>query len=192
MRQQVVDGLAAHDHAGGAVAHGDDRRARHVVVVAREREAVGAGRGHGQQVAGRDVAGQVVGVARRCRRTRSACRPRARARASALDARGDAGRVVGAVERRAGVVAHAAVDAHVQALRAAVDLAPAWSCRPRRASTPAWPTIARPGSNARFGIGMPRAAHSRGDGLDDARRRALRSASGRRRRCRRCRSRRRG
>jgi hypothetical protein len=32
--------------------HGDDGRAGHVVVVARQREAVGAGRGDGEQVAG--------------------------------------------------------------------------------------------------------------------------------------------
>ena len=44
------------------VAHGDDGGPPEVVVVARERPAVGAGGGHGEQVAGRDVAGQVVGV----------------------------------------------------------------------------------------------------------------------------------
>ena len=56
--EEVGFGLAAHDDAGDAVAHRDDRRARHVVVVAGERPAVGAGRGHREQVAGRDVAGR--------------------------------------------------------------------------------------------------------------------------------------
>ena len=60
--EQVVDRLAAHDDAGLSPAHRHDRRAGDVVVVAREREAVGAGRGHGEQVAGCDVAGQVLGV----------------------------------------------------------------------------------------------------------------------------------
>ena len=60
--QQVFLGLAAHDDARLAVAHGDDRGTAEVVVVARERPAVGAGRGHGDQVAGRDVPRQVVGV----------------------------------------------------------------------------------------------------------------------------------
>ena len=56
--EQVGLGLAAHDDAGDAVAHGDDGRPRHVVVVARERPAVRAGGRHGEQVAGRDVGGR--------------------------------------------------------------------------------------------------------------------------------------
>ena len=59
-----------------AGAHRDDRRARHVVVVAGHRPAVRAGRGDGEQVArarGRRAARR---PGRRCRRSRSACRPR--------------------------------------------------------------------------------------------------------------------
>src|SRR2546425_912335 len=49
--QQVLVGLAAHDDAGVAVLGEDDRRARHAVVVAGHRVAVGAGGGRDHYVA---------------------------------------------------------------------------------------------------------------------------------------------
>ena len=51
MGQHVVQGLPVHQHARAAVAGEHHRRARQAVVVAGHRVAVGAGGGHGQQVA---------------------------------------------------------------------------------------------------------------------------------------------
>ena len=71
--EQVVLGLAAQQHPHDAVPDRDHRRAGHVVVLARHAAAVGPRAGHGEQVAGRDVAGQELVLARRCPRSRSAC-----------------------------------------------------------------------------------------------------------------------
>ena len=119
--EEVVDRLAAHDDARLSPAHGDDRRSGDVVVVAREREAVGAGRGDGEQVAGRDVARQVLGVDDDVARL-AVLADHAREHGCRVAlARGDACRELRAVERRARVVAHAAVDAHVEAGRVVVQ-----------------------------------------------------------------------
>ena len=116
-----------------AAAHRDDGRARDIVVVARERDAVGAGRGHGEQIAGRDVAGQVLGVDDDVARLAVLADDAHERGLAVADARGDARRELRAVERGAGVVAHAAVDADVQALRAGRRPRRPWWCRPRRA-----------------------------------------------------------
>ena len=174
-----------------SVAHGDDRRARHVVVVARQREAVRARRGHREQVAGRDVAGQVLGVDDDVAGLAVlADHAHERGRGGAA-ARGDAGGELRAVQGGAGVVAHAAVDAHIQALRAARRVRPAWSFRLRRASR-------RPGRRSpgrvrtRGSASGCRAPRTRARRRPRSRRRDPRWASGRRPRCRRCRNRRRG
>ena len=86
-----------------------------VVVVARERPAVGAGRRHGEQVAGRDVARQVVGVDDDVARLAVLAGDAHERGRGVRHPRRDARRVVGAVERGAGVVAHAAVDRDVVA-----------------------------------------------------------------------------
>ena len=121
-REQVVLGLAAHEHA---------RRRRR-----RPRPPAGAGRGCSwtpstarrrpsrRPRAGRPRARRRAAAprARRCRRSRSACRRRARAPASALAQPADDLRVVlRAVQGRADVVAHPAVDRHVGAGAAVVD-----------------------------------------------------------------------
>ena len=89
-------GLAAHDDARLALAHGDDRRAGEVVVVAGERPAVGAGRGHGEQVARARRRRAGTRRARRCRRD-SQCLPATRTSAGSASERAirDAHRVVG-------------------------------------------------------------------------------------------------
>ena len=106
---------------GAPVGHGDHRRPRHEVVVRRHRAAVGAGHRHREQVAGGDVAGQVDVVhhdvaalavlahhpgAGPARRPTPATRRRV---------------VPRAVQRRAQVVAHPAVDRHVGAHSAVVQ-----------------------------------------------------------------------
>ena len=196
-RQQVGLGLAAHDHARDAVAHRDHGGTSEVVVVARQRPAVGAGRGDGEQVAAARRRRAGSRRRRRCRRSRSACRRCARARAAASETRfGDAHRVVGAVERGAGVVAHAAVDADVAAHGGlAVVLVRHLHVFDRADGVerePAVPMIERPGSNATTGTGMPSSAQPAATVVGDAGRRARSIGAGRRPSCTRCRSRRRG
>src|SRR6188472_598467 len=112
--RQVLVGLAAHDDAGLALVAEEDRRARHAVVVARHRVAVGAGcrrdedvadgwRGE-HRLADDDVAGLAVHAG-----------DRRRALGGVGGAIGDQRFVAGAVEHRPHVVGHAAVDRDVGA-----------------------------------------------------------------------------
>ena len=113
--QQVVLGLAAHDQPRRSPPRDrDDRRPRHVVVVAGHRAAVGAGRRRPRSGRPGRRRRAATRRGRRCRRSRSACRRRGPAPARRRERPGgqQAG-VVGVVERGADVVAHAAVDGDV-------------------------------------------------------------------------------
>jgi hypothetical protein len=106
--RQVVVGLAAHDDARLAVLAEDDRRARLAVVVVGHRVAVAAGRRRDRHVAGLRV-GQVGGLDDHV--AGLAVLADEVAVGAAAEAVGDLGLVAGAVEHRAQVVRHAAVDA---------------------------------------------------------------------------------
>ena len=110
-----------------------DRRAGDVVVVAREREAVRAGRGHGEQVARARRRRAGTRRRRRCRPTRSACRRRARAPASASLAR-EAMRAENCAPYRAGRGLSLMPPSTLtyRRVRALAEPRRAWSCRPRR------------------------------------------------------------
>ena len=120
-REQVVLGLAPHDHRRDAVPHGHDGRARHEVVVGRHRPAVRPGRGHGEQVAGGDVGGQVDVVHHDVAALAVLADDAGQDGPVAARPRDERRGVPGAVERRPNVVAHAAVDGDVRAYQALVD-----------------------------------------------------------------------
>src|SRR4051812_8725009 len=109
--REVVVGLAAHDEARVAVAHEHDRGARHAVVRVRHREAVGAGRGRDDHVAGPRVVQLRVVDEDVARLAVLADEVGARVPAGAPD---DHRLVARAVEHRAQVVGHAAVDRDVR------------------------------------------------------------------------------
>src|SRR5215217_4700893 len=119
--EEVVFGLAAQQHPDLAVADGEHRRARHVVVLVGQAAAVGPRAGHGEQVAGADVGRKELvlddDVAALAVLADDPRQQRAGVRASA----GERRRVVGVVEGGADVVTHAAVDRDVPAGAAAVE-----------------------------------------------------------------------
>ena len=119
--QQVLDGLTAYDDAGRAAADRHHRRAQGVVVVAGHRPAVGAGAGHGQQVARGDVAGQELVLDQDVAGLAVLAHDAPEHDRGVGGARGQGGGVVGVVQRGADVVAHPAVDRDVGAHRAAVE-----------------------------------------------------------------------
>src|SRR5690606_5403617 len=61
-RDKFFFGFASHDDAGLTVMHRDDGRARQVVVVARERPAVGTGGRHREHISRHHVTGQQVSL----------------------------------------------------------------------------------------------------------------------------------
>ena len=117
--EQVVDGLAAHEDPCAAVPHGDHRRPRGVVVLARQRPAVGAGararrcRSPAATSAGRNSSLTTMSPLSQCLPDDAG----QRAVAPSEVRLGQRAGVVGVVERGADVVAHAAVDGDVDARR---------------------------------------------------------------------------
>ena len=109
---EVVQGLAAADQTGVAVVYQHDRRSRHQVVVAGHGQAVCAGAGHGDQVAGVELGHCHVFEEHIAAFTIAAgdghrfCR-------SVVHAVADQHGVRGVIERRANVVGHAAIHGHV-------------------------------------------------------------------------------
>ena len=192
-REQVVLGLPPqHDDRRCAVAHRDHRRTRHVVVVAAP--CAGSRRPVPGTARDRRAARRRAGTrpSPRCRRPRSACRPRGPAIGPASEARrASVAGVVGVVEGGADVVAHPAVDARRRCAGAAVegdllDRADLVDGEHRRADD-------RPAGLDR----QPRHGEAEGaalvlDDLAQLGRRAARGRTGRPGWCRRCRSRRRG
>ena len=103
------------------VAHRDHRRPQRVVVVAGHRAAVGARPRHGQQVAGREVAGHELVLDHDVAGLAVLADHAAEHRGGLGVPRRDRAGVVGVVERGADVVAHPAVHRDVGAARAGVE-----------------------------------------------------------------------